>query len=184
LGSLILAVANETHLPQATLSVQLRQEKEQECLFHLISGLEQAVFLRFGSLHRNTFIHAPALLQRTLQLKKDERFFFAGQITPVEDYVESAAMGLRPAINAARHLEGKPMVSPPQTTAIGGLIHYLSNPPVKKFQPTNVNFGLFPSLDRYLRGKEKHKAWAERALRDLKEWANGIGTQILADKHG
>ncbi|MDO8956625.1 MAG: methylenetetrahydrofolate--tRNA-(uracil(54)-C(5))-methyltransferase (FADH(2)-oxidizing) TrmFO [Deltaproteobacteria bacterium] len=147
--------------------------KEQERIFRMIPGLEQAVFLRFGSLHRNTFIHAPSLLKQTLQLKKDERIFFAGQITGVEGYVESSAMGLLAGINAALHLQGKPMLFPPQTTAIGSLIHYLSNPVVKEFQPMNVNFGLFPPLDRHLRGKEKHKALAERALRDLKEWANG-----------
>jgi methylenetetrahydrofolate--tRNA-(uracil-5-)-methyltransferase len=148
--------------------------KEQERIFRMIPGLEQAVFLRFGSLHRNTFIHAPSLLKKTLQLKKDERIFFAGQITGVEGYVESSAMGLLAGINAALHLQGKPMLFPPQTTAIGSLIHYLSNPVVKEFQPMNVNFGLFPPLDRHLRGKEKHKALAERALKDLNEWGRDI----------
>ncbi|MFH1758731.1 MAG: methylenetetrahydrofolate--tRNA-(uracil(54)-C(5))-methyltransferase (FADH(2)-oxidizing) TrmFO [Pseudomonadota bacterium] len=148
--------------------------KEQERIFRMLPGLEQAVFLRFGSLHRNTFIHAPALLQRTLQLKKDERIFFAGQITGVEGYVESSAMGLLAGINAALYLQGKSLLFPPQTTAMGSLIHYLSNPLVQEFQPMNVNFGLFPPLDRRLRGKEKHKALAERALKDLQEWAKDI----------
>jgi methylenetetrahydrofolate--tRNA-(uracil-5-)-methyltransferase len=144
--------------------------KEQERIFRMIPGLEKAVFLRFGSLHRNTFIHAPSLLQRTLQLKKAERIFLAGQITGVEGYVESSAMGLLAGINAAFHLQGKPLVCPPQTTAIGSLIHYLTNPMVKDFQPMNVNFGLFPPLDSRLKGKEKHKALAQRALKDLQEW--------------
>jgi len=155
--------------------------KEQERIFRMLPGLEQAVFLRFGSLHRNTFIHAPALLRRTLQLKKDERIFFAGQITGVEGYVESSAMGLLAGINAALYLQGKPLLFPPQTTAMGSLIHYLSNPLGKEFQPMNVNFGLFPPLDRRLRGKEKHKALAERALKDLQEWADGMGTKIKND---
>ena len=156
--------------------------KEQERVFHMIPGLEHAVFLRFGSLHRNTFIHSPTLLQRTLQMKRDPRIFFAGQITGVEGYVESAAMGLLAGINAARFSQGQPTVFPPPTTALGTLAHYISNEQVKEFQPMNVNFGLFPPLERRLRGKDKHKAIAERALRDLEEWIQGMGTQICADK--
>lgn len=150
------------------------KRKEQERIFRMIPGLEQAVFLRWGSLHRNTFIHAPALLQPTLQLKKDERVFFAGQITGVEGYVESSAMGLLAGINAALRLQGKSMLPPPPTTAIGSLIHYLTNPKGKEFQPMNVNFGLFPPLDRRLKGKEKHQALADRALKDLEGWINII----------
>ena len=158
------------------------KRKEQERIFRMIPGMEQAGFLRWGSLHRNTFIHAPELLQPTLQLKKEERVYFAGQITGVEGYVESSAMGLLAGINAALGLRGKPMLPPPPTTAIGGLIRYLTHSQGKEFQPMNVNFGLFPPLDMRLKGKEKHQALADRALRDLQEWANGIGTQIFADK--
>lgn len=143
---------------------------EQERIFRLIPGLEKAKFLRFGSMHRNTYIHAPSLLRETLQLKKEERIFFAGQITGVEGYVESAAMGLLAGINAAFLALGKSLVVPPFTTAIGSLLQYLTNPRVKEFQPMNINFGLFPSLPIPLKGEKKHKALAERALHDLEEW--------------
>ncbi|MGQ9695162.1 MAG: methylenetetrahydrofolate--tRNA-(uracil(54)-C(5))-methyltransferase (FADH(2)-oxidizing) TrmFO [Thermodesulfobacteriota bacterium] len=143
---------------------------EQERIFRLIPGLEQAKFLRFGSLHRNTYIHSPSLLRETLQLKKDERIFFAGQITGVEGYVESTAMGLMAGINAALLAQGKLPVVPPFTTAIGSLLRYITNPQVKEFQPMNINFGLFPPLPRSLKGEKKHKAMGERALFDLEEW--------------
>jgi methylenetetrahydrofolate--tRNA-(uracil-5-)-methyltransferase len=144
--------------------------KEQDRIFRMIPGLEQAVFLRFGSLHRNTFIHSPSLLQKTLQFKKDPRIFFAGQITGVEGYVESAAMGLLAGINAARLAQGNLPAIPPHTTALGGLTDYIGNQQLKEFQPMNVNFGLFPLLDQRVKGKDRHKAIAERALKDLEEW--------------
>lgn len=144
--------------------------KEQERIFRRIPGMERAVFHRYGSLHRNTFIHSPTLLDKTLQFKKDPRILFAGQIIGVEGYAESTAMGLLAGINAARQVQGKPPVSPPQTTGMGGLAHYICNPQVKQFQPMNVNFGLFPPLDAPRRGKEKRQALADRALRDLEEW--------------
>jgi len=144
--------------------------KEQERAFRLIPGLEQAIFLRYGSLHRNTFIHSPTLLEGTLRFKKDPRIFFAGQITGVEGYVESTAMGLLAGINAARLSKEMPPVIPPQTTATGSLIHYITNQQVKEFQPMNVNFGLFPPLGKRLPGKDKRKALAERAFKDLEEW--------------
>lgn len=143
---------------------------EQEKIFRLIPGLEKAKFLRFGSLHRNTYIHSPSLLRETLQLKKDERILFAGQITGVEGYVESTAIGLMAGINAALLAQGKLPVVPPFTTAIGNLLRYITNPQVKEFQPMNINFGLFPPLPRSLKGEKKHKAMGERALFDLEEW--------------
>ena len=141
--------------------------KEQERVFRMIPGLENAQFLRFGSLHRNTFIHSPTLLDKTLQFKKDPRVFFAGQITGVEGYVESTAMGLLAGINAARMAKGEPLMIPPPTTAIGSLVHYITAPEVKYFQPMNVNFGLFPPLKGQLRGRDKKRAMSERALKDL-----------------
>jgi len=144
--------------------------KEQQRIFRLIPGLEQANFLRLGSLHRNTFIHSPSLLKETLQFKKDERIFLAGQITGVEGYVESAAMGLLAGINAALQAQGKNLIVPPPTTALGSLVQYIANTPLKEFQPMNVNFGLFPPLDQRLKGKDKHEALAARALKDLEEW--------------
>ena len=146
------------------------QWKEQERIFRLIPGLERTVFLRLGSMHRNTFIHSPALLHGTLQLKKDPRLFFAGQITGVEGYVESTAMGALAGINAARLVREQNPLVPPETTAFGSLAQYISNPGAKNFQPMNVNFGFFPPLPISLKGKEKHKALAERALKDLEAW--------------
>lgn len=148
--------------------------KEQERIFRMIPGMEKAVFLRLGSLHRNTFIHSPTLLQKTLQFKKDPRFFFAGQITGVEGYVESTAMGLLAGINASCLVQGEPPVFPPETTAIGGLLGYISNPEVKEFQPMKVNFGLLPPLPERLRGKDKRKALSERALADLEKWIHSF----------
>ncbi len=145
--------------------------KEQDRIFRLIPGLERATFLRYGSLHRNTFIHSPALLTRTLQLKKDPRIFFAGQITGVEGYVESTAMGFLAGLNAVLQILDRSRTFPPPTTAIGSLVHHISNGQVKEFQPMNVNFGLFPPPEGRLRGKDKRKAIAERALQDLEEWA-------------
>jgi methylenetetrahydrofolate--tRNA-(uracil-5-)-methyltransferase len=155
------------------------KRKEQERIFRMIPGLENAVFLRFGSLHRNTFIHSPTLLEKTLQFKKNGRIFFAGQITGVEGYVESTAMGLLAGMNAVRLARGFPLMIPPATTAIGSLVHYITDPQIKGFQPMNVNFGLFPSLEKRFRGRGKKRAVSERALRDLEDW---MRTQILDDK--
>ena len=153
--------------------------KEQERIFRMIPGLEKAQFLRFGSLHRNTFIHSPTLLEKTLQFKKDPRIFFAGQITGVEGYVESTAMGLLAGINAARMAKGESLIIPPPTTAVGSLVHYITDARVKEFQPMNVNFGLFPPMAGRFRGRDKKRAVSERALKDLE---NFIGTQMNIDK--
>ena len=147
--------------------------KEQERILRLIPGLGNASFLRYGSLHRNTFIHSPVLLSEGLQLKKEPRLFFAGQITGVEGYVESTAMGLLAGINASRFVKGLPPVAPPAATAMGSLVRHISTPGPKDFQPMNVNFGLFPPLPTRLKGKEKNRALAERALRELEGWING-----------
>ena len=144
--------------------------KEQERIFRMIPGLEKAVFLRFGSLHRNTFIYSPTLLEKSLQFKKDPRVFFAGQITGVEGYVESTSMGLLAGMNAAHLLQDKAPLIPPSTTAIGSLIRYITDPQAEKFQPMNVNFGLLPPIEKHLRGKDKRKRMSERALGDLTEW--------------
>jgi methylenetetrahydrofolate--tRNA-(uracil-5-)-methyltransferase len=148
--------------------------KEQERIFRMIPGLENAQFLRFGSLHRNTFIHSPTLLEKTLQFKKDPRIFFAGQITGVEGYVESTAMGLLAGINAARMARGETPAFPPPTTAIGSLVHFLTDARVKEFQPMNVNFGLFPPMEGRVKGREKKRAISDRALKELKEWVQKV----------
>ena len=145
---------------------------EQERVFRLIPGLERAEFARYGSIHRNTFVNAPKVLTPYLQLKNYPNVFLAGQITGVEGYVESTAMGLVAGINAYRLIKGKDLVIPPPETAIGSLVHYLqfSNP--KHFQPMNVNWGLFPEISgkRKLKKEEKVRALVERALKALEDW--------------
>ncbi len=149
---------------------------EQERIFRLIPGLEKAKFLRFGSMHRNTYIHSPSLLSPTLQLKKEERIFFAGQITGVEGYVESMAMGWLAGLNAALFALGKSLVVPPSTTALGSLLHYITHPHIKEFQPMNINFGLFPPLPEHLAGEKKRQALGQRALLDLEEWKASLSS--------
>jgi methylenetetrahydrofolate--tRNA-(uracil-5-)-methyltransferase len=145
---------------------------EQERVFRLIPGLERAEFARYGSIHRNTFVNAPKVLTPYLQLKNYPNVFLAGQITGVEGYVESTAMGLVAGINAYRLIKGKDLVIPPPETAIGSLVHYLqfSNP--KHFQPMNVNWGLFPEISgkRKIKKEEKVRALVERALKALEDW--------------
>jgi methylenetetrahydrofolate--tRNA-(uracil-5-)-methyltransferase len=143
---------------------------EQRRVFALIPGLEKAEFVRLGSLHRNTFINAPLHLKPTLQWREQARLFFAGQITGVEGYIESAATGLLAGINAARLLADRPPVIPPSTTALGALLRYISDAERKKFQPMNVNFGLIPPLAGPLRGKAKKEMMARRALADMDGW--------------
>ncbi len=144
---------------------------EQKRIFRLIPGLENAEFLRFGSLHRNTFIHSPSLLEPTLQLKKNPGIFIGGQLTGVEGYVESAAMGLLTGLNAARLLRQEPLVVPPATTAHGALIQSLTGSDPRHFQPMNINFGLFPPFEKPVKQKEfRKKRVVERALEDFKKW--------------
>ncbi|GKS56644.1 methylenetetrahydrofolate--tRNA-(uracil-5-)-methyltransferase TrmFO [Nitrospira sp.] len=144
---------------------------EQRRVFRMIPGLEQAEFLRYGSLHRNTFINAPALLRDTLQLRSREHVLFAGQIVGVEGYTESAAMGGFAGINAVRKLSGQSLMTPPPTTAHGALIHYITTTPPAHFQPINTNYGLFPPLPARVRDKEqKRRQIGERAIKDWEEW--------------
>jgi methylenetetrahydrofolate--tRNA-(uracil-5-)-methyltransferase len=144
---------------------------EQRRVFALIPGLAAAEFVRWGSLHRNTFINAPLHLAPTLQWRGRKTLFFAGQMTGVEGYIESAATGLLAGINAAKLIAGEPTVTPPATTALGALLRYISDPERKRFQPMNVNFGLLPPPEAPLRGKAKKEMMAHRALADLKFWA-------------
>ena len=143
---------------------------EQRKVFALIPGLASAEFVRLGSLHRNTFINAPQQLLPTLQWRSRETLFFAGQMTGVEGYIESAATGLLAGINAANLLLGKQLVIPPETTALGSLLRYISDPERKRFQPMNVNFGLIPPLAVRLRGKAKKEMQSRRALADMAAW--------------
>ncbi|HSE84257.1 MAG TPA: methylenetetrahydrofolate--tRNA-(uracil(54)-C(5))-methyltransferase (FADH(2)-oxidizing) TrmFO, partial [Thermodesulfobacteriota bacterium] len=142
---------------------------EQRRVLRMIPGLENAEFMRYGSIHRNTYINSPNLLHPTLQLKCNELIFFAGQITGVEGYVESAAMGIIAGINAARILkEAKPIVPPPETS-IGALIKYVTDQDIKDFQPMNINFGLYPPLPDDVPKSEKKKYIAERALAKISD---------------
>ncbi len=148
---------------------------EQERIFRMIPGLERAEFFRFGSQHRNTFINAPRVLRNTLQVRRQPNIFFAGQLTGVEGYVESAAMGLLAGLNGHRLMRKKEFVVAPPTTALGSLVTYITRPPFKDFQPMNVNFGLFPPLSPELKGRIKRRKLAERALKDLGTWKEEIG---------
>ncbi|MBI5789754.1 MAG: methylenetetrahydrofolate--tRNA-(uracil(54)-C(5))-methyltransferase (FADH(2)-oxidizing) TrmFO [Candidatus Schekmanbacteria bacterium] len=148
---------------------------EQKRIFGLIPGLEKAEYLRYGSLHRNTFINAPLVLTPTLQHKAHPLLFFAGQITGVEGYLESTAMGLMAGIYAARMLRGQSLDLMPETTAIGSLIKYITCADPKHFQPMNINLGIFPPLERRIRDKAERAAEiGRRAVRDLGGWKEGI----------
>lgn len=148
--------------------------EDQKKVFRMIPGLENAEFVRLGSIHRNTFIDSPRLLNEFLQLKSHLNLFFAGQITGVEGYMESTAMGLLAGINAFRYANQKPLVMPPRTTAMGALIHYLTHSLTSPFQPMNINFGLFSPLPGRSRGKVKRILLAKRALNDINEWKKEI----------
>ena len=143
---------------------------EQERVFRLIPGLERAEFVRLGSIHRNTFIHSPGRLSPYLNFLEQPQLFLAGQISGVEGYVESAAMGLLAGINAARLARAQALVTPPRATALGGLVYHLTNTETKDFQPMNVNFGLFPPLAGRIPKKLRGAAYAERALQELDSW--------------
>lgn len=143
---------------------------EQKRILRMIPGLGKAVFARYGSIHRNTFINAPASLTSTLQLRSNPSIFFAGQITGVEGYVESAAMGLLAGINTSKLLTGNNLTPPPGTTALGALVHHITNADYKRFQPMNVNFGLFDPLEQRVPKRERGRRYAERALVALEEW--------------
>jgi methylenetetrahydrofolate--tRNA-(uracil-5-)-methyltransferase len=168
--------------------VQLRQENQEKTLYNLVGfqtkmtyaaqrrvfamipGLENAEFVRLGSLHRNTFINSPQHLCRTLQWRQRSNLFFAGQMTGVEGYIESAATGLLAGVNATRLIAEKPPVVPPSTTALGALLRYITDSERRSFQPMNVNFGLLPPLSEPLRKKAKKEMLAQRALADMEAW--------------
>jgi methylenetetrahydrofolate--tRNA-(uracil-5-)-methyltransferase len=141
---------------------------EQRRALRTIPGLRDAEFLRYGSIHRNTFITAPALLQETMQFRGDPGIFIAGQLTGVEGYLESAGTGLLAGVNAVRFLRGEPPAVLPQTTALGSVIRHICHADPRTFQPMNVNFGLLPPLDEPVRAKrERRRALVDRALRSL-----------------
>ncbi|MCY8581556.1 FADH(2)-oxidizing methylenetetrahydrofolate--tRNA-(uracil(54)-C(5))-methyltransferase TrmFO [Bacillus haynesii] len=157
-GTLYNIVGFQTHLKWG----------DQKEVLRLIPGLEQAEIVRYGVMHRNTFINSPSLLKATYQFKKRDDLFFAGQMTGVEGYVESAASGLVAGINAARLIQGKEPVTFSNDTAIGSMAHYITETNKKNFQPMNANFGLFKELGVKIKNKqERNEQYASRALETI-----------------
>jgi methylenetetrahydrofolate--tRNA-(uracil-5-)-methyltransferase len=152
---------------------------EQKRVFRLIPGLEQAEFLRFGSLHRNTYINSPKLLRDTLQFRNRDDLFFAGQITGVEGYTESVATGLLAGLNAVRLVHRTDLLVPPPNTALGALVRYIAYATGQPFQPMNINFGLLPELPQRIRGKgERRRQMVQRALIAADQWRAELGTLL------
>jgi methylenetetrahydrofolate--tRNA-(uracil-5-)-methyltransferase len=153
---------------------------EQQRVFRMIPGLEQAEFLRYGSIHRNAYLNSPATLGPALTARDDDRLFFAGQLTGVEGYTESLGTGLLAGINLARRLEGRPPAVPPPTTMLGALYRYLRDADPRHFQPMNANFGLLEPLDgdgprgrgagKRMAKDRKKELLVQRAQRDFAAW--------------
>ncbi len=147
---------------------------EQKRVFGTIPGLAEAEFLRFGSLHRNSYLNSPACLGPALTARDDDQLFFAGQLTGVEGYTESLGTGLLAGINLARRLEGRPAAVPPPTTMLGGLYRYLREADPAHFQPMNANFGLLDPLPGKVKKADKKALLAERALVEFEEWRKDL----------
>ena len=148
---------------------------EQQRVFRMIPGLANAEFLRYGSIHRNSYVNSPAALSPHLSLRDDPTILFAGQITGVEGYTESSATGLIAGINLARMIEGHEPVLPPPTTMLGALYRYMREADPAHFQPMNANFGLVDDLPNPIRDKKRKKELiAERALATMSDWSRGI----------
>lgn len=164
-GTLYNIVGFQTHLKWGP----------QKEVIQLIPGLENAEIVRYGVMHRNTFINSPKVLQSTYQLKERPNLFFAGQMTGVEGYVESAASGLIAGINAARMINDQTPLEFPKETAMGSMAYYITSANPKGFQPMNANFGLFPDLGRKIKSKqERAEAHAERALQTIRKFVNNL----------
>jgi methylenetetrahydrofolate--tRNA-(uracil-5-)-methyltransferase len=158
---------------------------EQAQVLRLIPGLENARFLRFGQIHRNTYINAPSLLTETLNLKRHPNVFFAGQISGVEGYTESIATGMLAGIHVARVSQGLPAMPPPRASALGSLVNYICHAEARNFQPANITFDLLPQLDEATRRrirdkKQRHKMICENALRAFSDWAEEMQVQSTA----
>jgi methylenetetrahydrofolate--tRNA-(uracil-5-)-methyltransferase len=146
---------------------------DQARVLRLIPGLENAEFVRFGMVHRNTYINGPTVLAETWQVRRRPTLFFAGQMSGVEGYVESAASGLIAGMNAAALAKGEHIVSPPRTTAIGALAYYVSHADPAHYEPSNITFGIMQPLDRTVKGKKlRNEALSARALTDLQTWVH------------
>jgi methylenetetrahydrofolate--tRNA-(uracil-5-)-methyltransferase len=164
-GTLYNIVGFQTHLKWGP----------QKEVLQLIPGLENAEIVRYGVMHRNTFINSPLVLKATYQFRNRPDLFFAGQMTGVEGYVESAASGLIAGINVARLVSGKETVEFPHETAIGSMARYITTANAKNFQPMNANFGLFPELPEKIKGKKERNEWhANRALETIQNFVKNL----------
>lgn len=164
-GTLFNIVGFQTHLKWG----------DQKRVIQLIPGLENAEIIRYGVMHRNTFINSPKLLKATYQYKERENLFFAGQMTGVEGYVESAASGLIAGINAAKLARGLEPIIFPHETAMGSMSHYITTADPRNFQPMNTNFGLFPPLAKRIKNKkDKNLAYAERAISTIQNFSQNV----------
>ncbi|HIX82677.1 MAG TPA: FADH(2)-oxidizing methylenetetrahydrofolate--tRNA-(uracil(54)-C(5))-methyltransferase TrmFO, partial [Candidatus Erysipelatoclostridium merdavium] len=150
---------------------------EQKRIIQMIPGLENAQFVRYGVMHRNSYICSPRHLLNTYQLKESMEVFMAGQITGVEGYVESAQSGMVAGINMARLLEGKNPLKFPQETVMGALVNYITNASEEDFQPMKANFGILPELETKVKKKQRKEAYANRAIATMEKFIdeNGLG---------
>ena len=154
---------------------------EQQRVFRMIPGLENARFLRYGQIHLNTYINAPSLLTATLQMKAHPNVLFAGQICGVEGYTESIAAGLMAGVHAAALATGSEPVPLPCASAFGSLVYYITHADPKNFQPANITFDLLPPLEKHVRDRaQRHRKQCERALREFEGWLSEIGANSLA----
>ena len=164
-GTLYNLVGFQTHLKWG----------EQKRVFSLIPGLENAEFVRYGVMHRNTFLNSPKLLRATYQFKRRDNLFFAGQMTGVEGYIESAASGLIAGLNAGRMAKGEECLTFPPETALGSMARYITTADPAHFQPMNANFGLFPPLEEHIRNKKaKYEKIAQRALETIQNFSSNV----------
>jgi len=155
---------------------------EQARVLRMIPGLENAKFLRFGQIHRNTYINSPMLLNATQQMKAHPAVLFAGQICGVEGYVESIATGMLAGIHAAALVVGETPIAPPRATALGSLVNYITQADAKKFQPANITFDLLPPLEKKVRDRQlRHKMQCELGLGELSRWLAEIGRSQHAE---
>lgn len=157
---------------------------EQLRVFRMVPGLESVSFLRMGSIHRNTFIHSPSLLDGANRLLSNPRVRFAGQITGVEGYVESTASGLLTALYLAAELEGAQMPEPPPETAFGAMMSHVHGPEYVDYQPHNIHFGLFPPLGRKLKKRERKEAYGARARARLSDWLAAWPFEVVSSPKG